>query len=347
MSDPSSPDTYISKTIGVILFLLVLFGIISNSFALHYFHRRLRSHILSRVFCAISLTDLLTSVLTLSVALCYCEGRSAHPFDQSSVREIWGSLWNISSRYSVYLVALISIARSLRIVFPLVPLKAWLLNLGLAWYLMFLVATTPALYGVTHYYKAVWCAVALNKSQFVKVHDAKYYMIIMSIPIGNIIPLPLVMISAGICLYKINKHVRKMEVSLKPVSGMPQIPRSTANDGAVKSAITIVLFALIYIVLNIPYCVIYLFVQIESARLSLPPPLVIPQTDVKRYVMGFTHVLSISLNAILNPALYYWRMSEFREHVNHMIGRNARTVASVAWTISGVLYFKNERAESQ
>ena len=331
-----SGDTYFSITLGGLsLLFLVLFGIISNSLAIHYFSKQIRSHVLSRIFCTISLTDLLTSALTLFVALCYCEGRGPSLFDNSTFREVWGSLWNLSSRYSVYLVAVISITRTVRIAFPFTPLKTQLLNVGLAWYAVFLIATTPAFYNVTHYYKSVWCAVALNKSQFVEAHDAKYYMIVMSIPSCTLFLLPLVMTSAGVCIYKIHKHIDRVAKRRQKRNSIISVRTPPNTDGAVRSAITIVIFTLIYLTLNIPYCAIYLYVQIQSARLSLPPPLVIPDTHVKRYLTGFTHVLSISINAALNPVLYYWRMSDFRDYVNNLIGRNARMAASVFWSSNG------------
>ena len=334
MSVENGPDSYISTILGVFAFLfLVLFGVTSNSLAIYYFSRRLHTHILSRVFCAISATDLLTSVLTLFVSLCYCEGRSPSLFSNSAFREFWGILWNFTSRYSVYLVAFISIARTVKIFFPLYSLKSYLLNLGLAWYAIFLIATTPTFYNINHYYKSEWCAVALNKSKFVNAHNTEYYLIVMSIPAGNLLPLPLVIISAAACLIKIRNHLRHISNTLQDGPRSPAANLHVSRtDGAVKSAVTIVLFALIYVILNTPYCVIYLHVQIQSALLSLPPHLVIPPgTHLKRYLTGVTHVLSISLNAALNPVLYYWRMRDFRVYVNGMMGRNVR-LARTLWT---------------
>ena len=336
-------DTYLALGIGLITFAgALLFGIIPNIFALNFFWKSIRHNIFAPIFCAVTLTDLLTSCLVLFVGLCYVQDRRPGPFADPMFREVYGSLWNFSSRYSVYLVAVLSITRTVRIIFPFTVIKTWVVRASLFLYAAWLVGTTPGFYGIKHYYKEEWCALGLNKSQFVKSssHDFKYYTIVLSIPIFLLIPLPLTFISALASFIKIimhsYEHRKRMEtrrhgarVSLSTALPKPGVVgskekvkgRSLTRDGTFQSGMTIVLITVIYLILNIPYSIIYIYVQTKSRQLSIPVFKVMKSPYLKTYMVGMTHVLSIALNAALNPLLYYLRMNDFREQVNNVMVR--------------------------
>ena len=336
-------DTYLALGIGLITFVgAPLFGIIPNIFALNFFWKSIRHNIFAPIFCAVTLTDLLTSCLVLFVGLCYLQDRRPGLFADPIFREVWGSLWNFSSRYSVYLVAVLSITRTVRIIFPFTVIKTWVVRACLVLYAAWLVGTTPGFYGIKHYYKKEWCALGLNKSQFVKSssHDFKYYTIVLSIPIFLLIPVPLTFVSASASFVKIimhsYEHRKRMisrhhgaRVSLSTALSKPGAEgprekvkgRSLTRDGTFQSGMTIVLITVIYLILNIPYSVIYIYVQTKSRQLSIPVTTVMKNPYLKTYMVGTTHVLSIALNAALNPLLYYLRMNDFREQANSVVVR--------------------------
>ena len=310
-----------SVFMGVIVVLfLVIFGVLSNSLAIHFFLNKMASRVFSRIFSAIALTDVLTGLLTLFVGICYLADRQALFFDWPVFREVWGSLWNFTCRNSVYLVALLSITRAIRIFLPFSIVSLNTVCLAITVYALVLVGTTPAFYDIPHYYKWEWCALALNKSQFVTVHDLRYYMIVMSIPTTLFIPLPLTLISAGLTFTKIRRHVSLLRKNSCSGGNVNECPMNVVHQ----SGITVVLFVAVYVILNVPYCIIYAYVQAVSDIKSIPPPRVIPNPIFKTYVTGITHVLTISLNAALNPVLYYWRMLEFREYVNKVVFRRIK-----------------------
>ena len=344
-------DKYITVVIGIVALAGSLFlGIVGNTLALKFFWKSIRNSVFSQIFCAVTLTDLLTSVLALFVGICYVQGRSPGPFSDVIFRETWGSLWNFSSRYSVYLVAVLSITRTVRILLPFTAIKMRVVQVSLIVYAAWLFCTTPAFYGISHYYKAEWCALGLNKSQFVGIgsRDATYYMIVMSIPTMLLIPVPLTFISALASLYKIiwqsrqykkkviaHRNFARITVTRNTTAGVTKgmkesVRRGKGNgpskDSSFQSGITIVLITGTYLVLNIPYSVIYLYVQTRSSQLSVPPYAVVTNDYVKSYLVGVTHVLSIALNAALNPLLFYLRMKDFREHVNSLIPRRGQEI---------------------
>ena len=117
-------------------------------------------------------------------------------------------------------------------------------------------------------------------------------------------------VSYGVSLVTIRKHVQRIGHS-----NNGELHQSSIKK-AHYSAKTVVLFVSVYVILNVPYAVVYIYVQVVSSLKSIPPPKVILDVDVEIFLFYFTHVLSISTNAALNPLLYYWRIREFRDHVH-------------------------------
>ena len=312
-SETSAHRTYTVFMGIMVTVFLVVFGLLSNSLSLQFFVHKMRNRVFSRIFSAIALTDLLTAFLTAFVALCYLTNRNPVLFKYYFFRELWGSLWNFTSRYSVYLVALLSISRTLCIISPLSAVKGNVVCGFVAVYAVYLVLTTPAFYSINHYYLTNWCALALNKSQFLHVHDGKYFMIVLSVPALLILPLPLTIISAALSLFIIGRYARRVKANSFNRMQFPELSFMKIRH----SAMTVILFVVVYIGLNVPYSVIYVYVQTVSYLKSIPPNLVITGgQDAVIFVFSNTHVLSISLNAAINPVLYYCRIREFKRYVD-------------------------------
>lgn len=313
--------------IGTVVLLSSLFGMLCNGTALHYFYKHGKTNVFSKIFFVGCSTDMLTSFLTVFVAVSYLLLRQPGAFSDTTFNEIWGSLWNFVSRYSVYVVAVMSITRTARILFPFRAIRSNVVLASLAIFAMWLLSTTPFFYGINHYYKKEWCALALNKSEFVEKdsHDIKYYLIVLSIPVLLLVNIPLVFISASLSFYKIYKSmmVRKIKMGIQlrtTTEGRRQTQRKLdKKDSSVQSGITILCVVLIYLLFNIPYAVVYLHVQTVSSKRSISPANVFNSKMIKKYVIGMTHVLSISLNAVLNPVVLFLRMNNFKDHVNSLI----------------------------
>ena len=120
---------------------------------------------------------------------------------------------------------------------------------------------------------------------------------------------------------------------------MPEPPRTCKKvyktDSSIHSAITIVFFTAIYLLLNLPYGVMYVYVQVSSYRLGIPVYAVVKNSYIKSYAINIINILSLSINALLNPLLYYMRTKEFKEYVDAMLGRPTRSSRHV--DISGVV----------
>ena len=339
----------LTSAIGTIVLLGCFVGMVSNATAIHYFLKCRKSNVFSKIFLASCSTDMLTSVLTVSVAVSYLLDRQPGTFFHPIFNGIWGCLWNFGSRYSVYIVAVMSITRTARIVFPFQVIRTNLVLASLTVFAVWLVCTTPEFYGIPHYYKKEWCALALNKSSFVKKENQgiKYYFIVLSIPIILLLNIPLVFISASMSSYKIYKIMREKKIKNKKLTMKRK--KSDKKDSSVQSVITILCVVLMYLLLNIPYAVVYIHVQTVSKRDSVSVTKVIKSDMAKKYVLGITHILSISLNALLNPLVLYFRMISFKEHVNSLkFWRHFRMKAKTGITkgIRNSLALKNVDAVS-
>eukprot|EP00116_Pleurobrachia_bachei_P005731 sb/3465993/ len=191
----------------------------------------------------------------------------------------------------------------------------------MASYALWLLVTTPALWGIPHYYKREWCALALDKSEFVKTEmtgwsAVKFYAIVLAIPIFLILPIPITAFSTTISLFKLWQN-RQGRVSVNQF-GMPVPPRRMISQSA-RSGVTIMIFAVIYMTLNLPYGIFYLYVQYEAAKRGVGAAKVITNPIIKCYVCGVTHILSITLNAFLNPIVYYTRLENFSAFVKNSV----------------------------
>ena len=142
----------------------------------------------------------------------------------------------------------------------------------------------------------------------------------LSIPFLSLITVPIATVSCAICSSKIYSLARRAQLRNKRQSSAKG-PAKQQPDYRHHAATTGILFTIIYLIFNIPYSVIYFYVQIVSTSKGIPAKFVIPSVNFKCYVAGFTHVVFISLNATINPLLYFYRIKEFRDYIVENISR--------------------------
>ena len=83
----------------------------------------------------------------------------------------------------------------------------------------------------------------------------------------------------------------------------------------IRSTITIVWFTVVYIVFNIPVCVVWILISVERSNyfnfFLFDRP--------GHYFVNFIPTLSVALNSVINPILDFWRMRYLRENVRSML----------------------------
>ena len=296
-------DKIIAPVIGVFTLLFcVIQGFISNYFALKYFLVTYRTNVFSEIYCMICACDMLITVMTTSVACSYISGRKPLFYSNGIYCEIWGSAWNVLTRFSVHLVLLISITRAIKIYYPHSVIKSKVIRIITIADIFLLIALTPGIFGYRHYFKYEWAAVALNKTKTNNYSDIVHHVIVNSIPGLLLTPLPIVIVTCIISVVKVNMDTKRCVTS-----------KRNRAEIARHSTITVITFTLTYIILNIPYAVLYTVFNINTYR-NVPfyERLGFKSHVARMYITGLTHVLSISINSAVNPLIYYCRMSEFK-----------------------------------
>ena len=101
-------------TLAVILIGCTLVGVTGNSFALQYFvfQKKDRPNVYP-IYIAISVTDIIICITALPVAVTLINNRSNILFGNNTFCSVWGAVWLILETYSVFLVAILSISRTL------------------------------------------------------------------------------------------------------------------------------------------------------------------------------------------------------------------------------------------
>ena len=137
----------------------------------------------------------------------------------------------------------------------------------------------------------------------------QHHLIMSSTYLGYIAPILPIMISCGVSVYKLK--------SSKPHSGQ-QVIVYQGLPGIIKkkryATITLILFTMVYIVFNVPLCVIYIIQTISDHTGNNIFSFEYPNF----YFTNFIHTLSVPLNSALNPVIYYYRMKNFRNKINNL-----------------------------
>lgn len=102
---------------GVLCCMCFLLGTTLNTCSFYYFHRKAR-HLSTLVYMAITTSDTLICVLAGPVGWSYLQNRSPGLLQHLGVCQGWGVLWNAAARMSVFLVAVLSISRTLSLKYP-------------------------------------------------------------------------------------------------------------------------------------------------------------------------------------------------------------------------------------
>ena len=133
-----------------------LVGTTGNTIALRYFLTKPRD-IPTSIYIFISVVDITVSVLVLPLALPYVSSdRYGYLLETSDVFcTMWGTIWYISTAATIFLVALLSITRTLQIVCPFRRLQKSVVIGVIVGYLVVLLvqSTVPMWIGETYRYE--------------------------------------------------------------------------------------------------------------------------------------------------------------------------------------------------
>eukprot|EP00116_Pleurobrachia_bachei_P005310 sb/3465572/ len=287
-------------------------GTIGNAVAFQFFLSR-KKDIANVIYIFIALFDLIISILILPASAIFTNNsRGGSLLDNPTFCNIWGLLWYTSTLMSVFMVAVLSITRSICITFPFAKmyLKKWVL----VWVVLF-----------------YWVAVTVQGC-------IPFYMENLE---GNdeysYIP------TYGFCTFFTNTFLNGTKGSIYrnifnfeqysliiPILGSSlvtlvilHLPSRRLSRDSMTVTVTILIFTALYIILNIPPCLNQALISMYNdgwITLSRSTMLFIRDNP---YYMTSVAIFTVVLNSSLNPLVYLWRTTAFRRHVIGLISCGA------------------------
>ena len=142
------PHLEVDITMGVLLLACFSCGLFGNCIAFKYFSTQ-RRDLSNIIYIMIVAVDIINSVLMFSPGVSYFKERSPFLLTYRWVCNSWGVAFHVSSRLSVFLVATLSISRTVSLTFPFkqVRRRHVLIPTGVYLFTLIIPALFPFYYG--------------------------------------------------------------------------------------------------------------------------------------------------------------------------------------------------------
>lgn len=220
----------------------------------------------------------------------------------------------MTSTVTVFLVAVMSITRSIFLLFPFKRLNKTAVTIMICGYIAVLVvqASIPLWIGQGYVYQPDFCTCMWGlpkelgtwKVIYENIYNFEYYFPIIPIIVSCFVT---------IC-------------SLKKSDCNEEINKSNKT-----ATTTIVGLTMMYVIFNIPPSLMFLIAMIVNNYYSEHIAAVY-SWDKYWYFYVFQLKLTVSLNSALNPALYFWRMKSFKRHVIKLVRGAKDQLRSISGT---------------
>ena len=285
---------------GVLGIFESILGTILNTLTLSYFISRKNLSVSTILYIAFNTSDLLVCVLMMAVGVSNLRYDKANPagwFGNDIYCTIWGILWSISIRMSVYVIGILSISRTLSHMRPFKPIsKKFIVHL-LGWYLFLLTAQSflPFLYHKGYYYNndsasCVWELALMFNVTSVSFKTVFFITVVLQFILPALPIITSCFISVVILKGQVSDHT--------------QIHSHISKR---RATVTVILLTLAYAVFYFPLYVIlgqhsvYLFCEFCFT----------PFSDNKVLEQFFSSHF-FALNAITNAVIYFSRIEDMR-----------------------------------
>ena len=217
----------------------------------------------------------------------------------------WGMLWYVLLVLTIFLVAMLSITRTIQIVCPFRNLRKKAVIGVILGYLVVLIvqSTIPMWFKKVYEYDWRMSNYCVWRNDFLKLHSgAAYHAYTQIIFFETYFPIFPILISCFLS-----------------ISSLKSSENSAYNQANREVTITIILFTLIYMVCNLPQVVMH-FITIIGQSIDSTQNFM-DWDKPYFYWFKFYMTLLVPINSALNPILYLWRMKKMRESTRNIIKR--------------------------
>ena len=273
-------------------------GTIGNALTLFYFLSRKSMNASFVLYIGINISDLCICLLMFPVGISGMLEGGEGWFTDSVYCPLWGLLWAISIRMSVYIIGILSISRTLSHLRPLHPIKIHVILQLIGWYFFILIlqSSLPFFYNKSYYFSRDSTMCLWQLTAVFEVFSTNFKIVFfLSTVMEFIVPAIPIIISCFISF--VTLRTDKL--------------RCTQSAGLQKrkATVTVILLTISYVVFNIPLCFIlsrhavFLFCNkcfnYDTLKVSA----------VLEYLFS-SHVFA--LNAIANVIIYFSRISDMK-----------------------------------
>ena len=303
------------KICGSILCLCFVFGSTANIFAFMYFFRIKAKSLCEKLYCIISGFDFTTSIAQFPVMFSLWHHRKPLLFTSRLFCGVWVMIFEYLQRASIYLIVLLSVTRTLAIVRPFSVINERAVLLSLIPYTVLLFA--DLIIGMC----------------FSKFSVAFYYLFDFGYPIRGFKYLDnrTDLTPEQNSFMKIQNWIYSIEVILPSIiifisfalalGRLQTVPKETSSEKKVhRASVTIALATALFLTLNLPFFLM-LSIQIYDDNRTEEDQKILPkQETVSVHIWPIAKVLFVTLNASLNPVLYFFRIGTFRRWLASLFG---------------------------
>ena len=329
------PLTVPDNCLGALLSVGAGVGIPANTVALLYFWgskvaRRSNNSYFKKLYMNICIIDFFICLAQTPCIEAMCSGRAGALFKLPWFQECWLLLWRSLIVTSVFMVAVISLSRLLILLSPRTQLNHWPVFIPASIFSFSLFLHSIAL-GTEHITAEYFPGVGMSPMFLGYLKNTEYdYQrgfhvpdpipksvtnndVILNYLFSCFLGLPILPICSSFVLstYLLNKAKSKARNQRASIVQHQQ------------ASMTILLVTLVYLICNIP---VFTFLVMRAYRLAILPNTgllslhelyrgLMPSYFEKMYVKGLSEIVLVVINSTLNPVLYFWRISSFRDFV--------------------------------
>ena len=299
---------------GSICCLCFLAGTLGNIVSFIYFKSK-KMDISNVIYMLITANDIVVSITVLPVGISFLsQGQPGLIFGNKYGCFIWDYLWRIAVSFSVFLVLCLCVTRTISLLRPFKRQKTKYLLFAVVTYLLIisaLIITIKSVDGAHTFFaeSRSRCDLVVDSDQ--RATNTFYVVCMILFYTAPAIVVVISCVISVVVLRRRNRDVQQREL---------QQSRNRAT-------VTILLFALLYGVCNLPlvvefmlftYCIIRNDWQIYNIFKF--------QIDKHLYYDNASATLLLAANSAANPILYFWRMPALREYIvkgiRRMLGLN-------------------------
>ena len=308
-------DKMIAKTMGWFLLACCCTGISFNLLALIFFKKRTTDFKSKVVFLAATCVDMLICCLCPFVVASLLSERSPLAFSQDLFCQVWGYCWSFASKYSAYIVSIASIVRVLLMYYPsVVTVTKMKIALITGAVLLLLVEVFPYFYRE----KLVFlehvgaCTPAGFVFEYMTPFTLRGVLLSYVPALSYLLPIPICLFCYIFSCFKLCQCPR-VNAKLGP---------SRNRRYRLQATLTMSSFMSAYLLLQVPLPIYATFVMAKMfSGSSVLDAVVSNPWWFSVYMPHVLYIVSVSLNAALNPVIYYWRLQEFRRFVMEFVFR--------------------------